>query len=135
MKIDETIAMISHIKEYIVDNQGDKEYGGALDMAIEALEKQKTFDNGTWVDKDYHDKVYALLQERYFKALERTRWIPVSERLPTEYDAKNNRGGFVLIHRSKSVWDVDFARWYNVTNDDLTTHWMPLPSIPSEDKI
>lgn len=41
MKIDEAIAMISHIKDYIVDNQGDKEYGGALDMAIEALEAQR----------------------------------------------------------------------------------------------
>ena len=39
MTNEQAIAMISHIKEYIVDNQGDKEYGGALDMAIEALEK------------------------------------------------------------------------------------------------
>ena len=40
MTNEQAIAMISHIKEYIVDNQGDQEYGGALDMAIEALEKQ-----------------------------------------------------------------------------------------------
>ena len=51
MTNEQAIAMISHIKEYIVDNQGDKEYGGALDMAIEALEQQIELEPvDTWDD-------------------------------------------------------------------------------------
>ena len=133
MKIDEAIAMISHIKEYIVDNQGDKEYGGALDMAIEALEKQKTFDNGTWVDKDYHDKVYALLQERYFKALERTRWIPVSERLPEKEDG--DKYGTVLwciLYKEQHQWICD-GHYQWKSKDGSQTHWMPLPEPPEQE--
>lgn len=33
------IAMIGHIREYIVDNQDDHEYAEPIDMAIEALKK------------------------------------------------------------------------------------------------
>ena len=53
----------------------------ALDMAIEALEWQKRFDDEVYISKDYHDKVYAELQKRYFDLLvpEHTRWIPISE--------------------------------------------------------
>ena len=120
MKIDEAIVVLKQFKE----------------------ESQKHKDNYTPIGTSNLSPILKIMQDTYqdnidafdmaIEALERARWIPVSERLPTEYDAKNNRGGFVLIHRSKSVWDVDFARWYNVTNDDLTSHWMPLPEPPQE---
>ena len=39
MDIRKAIAMIGHIREYIVDNQDDHEYAEPIDMAIEALKK------------------------------------------------------------------------------------------------
>jgi len=61
-----------------------------------------------------------------------TRWIPVSERLPTKEDAKNNRAGYVLVHRKSSAWDFDMCKWHNVEYLELATHWMPLPNPPQE---
>lgn len=40
MNIRNAIAMIGHIREYIVENQADHEYAEPIDMAIEALKKQ-----------------------------------------------------------------------------------------------
>ena len=61
--------------------------------------------------------------------LERTRWIPVSERLPTEKDGDKN--GYILSY-SPDFNGVANARWYHVVGDNTTTHWMPLPSVPQE---
>lgn len=108
MKIDETIAMISHIKEYIVDNQGDKEYGGALDMAIEALE--------------------------------RTRWIPVSERLQDDLKEcllylKLENGNQMAV----GYFDIFIKKYfamvhpYEALKEEIVTHWMPLPEPPEQE--
>ena len=40
MDIRKAIAMIGHIREYIVENQDDHEYAEPIDMAIEALKKR-----------------------------------------------------------------------------------------------
>ena len=57
------------------------------------------------------------------------KWIPVSERVPTEADA--NSGGKVLAHRKEGHSDtfywktvVDFPEWF--------THWMPTTELPKE---
>lgn len=73
MDIRNAIAMLGHIREYIVENQADHEYAEPIDMAIEALKWQKRFDDEMYISKDYHDKVYTELQKRYFDLLERTR--------------------------------------------------------------
>ena len=101
MTNEQEIAMISHIKEYIVDNQGDKEYGGALDMAIEALE--------------------------------RTRWIPVSERLPEKEDG--DKYGTVLwciLYKEQHQLICD-GHYQWKSKDGSQTHWMPLPEPPEQE--
>ena len=78
----------------------------------------------------YHEDALALSIKRRIAAEEKLRWIPVSDRLPTENDAKNNRAGYVLVHRKSSVWDFDMCKWHNVEYLELATHWMPLPEQP-----
>ena len=80
----------------------------------------------------YHEDALALSIKRRIAAEEKLRWIPVSERLPTENDAKNNRAGYVLVHRKSSAWDFDMCKWHNVEYLELATHWMPLPDPPQE---
>ena len=64
------------------------------------------------------------------KALERTRWIPVSERLPTEDDA-DKLTGLVLFKRSNGWIHTDY--WVAAQDlKDTNTHWMPLPEPPRE---
>ena len=68
------------------------------------------------------------------EALERTRWIPCSERLP-------NDGEFVLAYKNgqfevqeyekrRNGWISGGWFWSLCT----VTHWMPLPKPPKEDK-
>lgn len=84
------------------------------------------------IPKDYHDRVYKLLQDRYIALLERTRWIPVSERLPTPSMQA------VLIFDGGEVYYAYFDNnqfiyrhlpGYGPSN---VTHWMPLPEPPQE---
>ena len=102
----------------------------AFDMAIEALELQKRIDNGLLVPKEFHDKTYGLLQRRYFDLLEKTRWIPVTERLPTEKDANTNG----LVHVWLKDGNCDYEDWQDVARYaeryQRVTHWMPLPEPP-----
>lgn len=103
----------------------------AVDMAINALELQKRIDDGLLVPKEFHDKTYALLQQRYFDLLEKTKWIPVSERLP---DVERE----VLLYSNTMTWVGflnDQKRWEVVGDDstfdfNLTSHWMLLPEPP-----
>lgn len=72
---------------------------------------------------------------------ERTRWIPVEERLPEKestecwemYLCKLNRYGEVLI---APLWFLggSFYNGYgvNIRYDEYVTHWMPLPELPEE---
>lgn len=82
----------------------------------------------------YHEDTLALSIKRRIAAEEKLRWIPVSERLPTKEDAKNNRAGYVLVYRKSSAWDFDMCKWHNVEYLELATHWMPLPNPPQEDE-
>ena len=73
------------------------------------------------IPKDYHDKVYKLLQDRYMALIERTRWIPVSERLPTEDDA-NSKGKIIAWCTSFNGTEVDL-NWRLVETSGVITHW------------
>ena len=51
MDMRKAVAMINHIREYIVENQADHEYAEPIDMAIEALKKQIPLEPiETWYD-------------------------------------------------------------------------------------
>ena len=58
------------------------------------------------------------------------KWIPVSERLPTEEDA--NEEGVVLVHNigcpMYEAMDWDQVEMFSRT----ISHWMPLPEAPKE---
>ena len=65
------------------------------------------------------------------EALERTRWIPVSERLPTKEDA--DEFGNVRAWSSEQNWSEDAPyRWVDERGSYGYTHWMPLPEPPKE---
>ena len=74
------------------------------------------------------------------EALERTRWIPVSERLPDEkdwYHRKASNEYFINVLRNNDDPDVysminrsNFN--YDFCEDAYITHWMPLPEPPKE---
>ena len=66
------------------------------------------------------------------KALERTRWIPVSERLP-------NKDIEVMVFSGVLIWIATLnknEKWEVVGDEgieyksDAVTHWMPLPEPP-----
>ena len=71
---------------------------------------------------------------------ERTRWIPVSERLPEKYTPvltvySTRHGSSAHAIRAR----VEDDKWYSDTDDSLSftcnvvTHWMPLPEPPEAD--
>ena len=124
MKIDEAIQIIKDI--YPSKSQiGLGEYdhvAETFDMAIEALETiARGYVPGGFMPIGYHDKVYSELQKRYFDLLERTRWIPVSERLPTKKDA-NSKGKITAWCTSFNGTEVDL-NWRLIEKDGVITHW------------
>ena len=60
---------------------------------------------------------------------EAQRWVPMSERFPTEKDA--DRLGFIIAH-SDSMGQSTVCVWHHVLDDGVTSHWMPLPVAPEE---
>lgn len=99
-------------------------------------ESQKHKDSYTPIGSNL-SPVLKIMQDTYqenidtfemaIKSLERTRWIPVSERLPTKKDA--DRLGRVLSYNSYMDW-VDTFSWHGVEHSDSVTHWIPLPAPP-----
>lgn len=65
--------------------------------------------------------------------LDALRWIPVSERLPTDDDADEK--GNVLCYWTDEAIETYQARWIEEWNSDKNhkdkiTHWRPLPAPP-----
>ena len=90
-------------------------YGLSNTEAIEAIRK------------NYPPENYSVLREALdmaIEALERTRWIPVSEQLPKKNQpvliTDGKTVGLTLFYQSPK----DFAR---------VTHWMPLPEPPEQE--
>lgn len=103
-----------------------------IDRAIEILDPEH---------REHYDGIDEVIEacRMGMEALERTRWIPVAERLP-EIGQKcliANRG--IVVRgwlRPDGVWKT------GVSSDELwskfslypPTHWMPLPEPPKEEQ-
>lgn len=71
------------------------------------------------------DKALARLEAEVLAARDSMCWIPVAERLPEEKDA--DRLGFIIAH-SASMGQSTVCTYHHIFDDDVTTHWMPLPA-------
>lgn len=114
-----------------------------IDRAIEILDKMEFFQGQRagrelWADKPtevQNEDISNFCRDLGLvrEALERTRWIPCSERMP-----KNNTT--VLVYRPSMVKKVMVSYFYNffcygrfdVHGEEVITHWMPLPELPEE---
>ena len=76
----------------------------------------------------------ARYAEEITVAQERTRWIPVTERLP-EVGRRVLATSGVFVGEAFRAQSGEWARIYGPWNDFLersVTHWMPLPAPPEE---
>ena len=103
--------------------------------AIERLCKMQFYsvlkaDESASMAKFWGDSVTAI--DMAIAALrEQPRWIPVTERLPTDADA-NPYESVLAIHKDDGFaksWCWDLVVRYT----SEFTHWMPLPEPPKED--
>ena len=77
----------------------------------------------------------ARYAEEIAVAQERTRWIPVTERLP-EVGRRVLATSGVFVGEAFRAQSGEWARIYGPWNDFLersVTHWMPLPEGPEEE--
>ena len=88
--------------------------------AIEILKEE----NCEW----FGDRV-SIATAVAIEALERTRWIPVSERLPELEDANSEYE--VIAYNSKHNI-VETQHYVNFEENKTLTHWMPLPEPPKD---
>ena len=128
MKIDEAIEELKQYFEQIPEMHfydASVLTQSTVMVAIEALKLQKQFDDGFFIPKDYHDKVYEKLFERYTNALESQRWIPVSKRLPEYYEL------VVVFDLRQATYLTRMAHTSDWKLQGIT-HWFPLPEPPQE---
>jgi hypothetical protein len=75
----------------------------------------------------------AKLYNEAADAIEKTKWIPLAERLPYESVFVHGKGGELVVaqYSYKHKWWEDDEGYYCDTN--YVTHWMPLPEPPKEE--
>ena len=148
--------MINSIEEAVVilenaikkPNTRDGYLGQAIDMAIKALKKNIQpetcpITNGVCgypiEDCCNCPNIKAML-DLANKALEQTRWIPVSERLPKKtgwyfITFKVYGGGYAVCElcyrKPENYWTRDDIRKKILDNDEVVA-WMPLPELYKE---
>ena len=83
---------------------------------------------------------YAALRAEVAKLEEKTRWIPVEERLPSVFDVVLVKCGFPFaIPAQLELGMTWLGQWPNnekcggAQNLKYVTHWMPLPEIENHD--
>lgn len=93
----------------------------------EALETLKDTRAGLYCAVDGNPTVYADALEMAIKALEQTRWIPCSERLP-----KDKQPILISLTWDNGIHEVrqgngDFIDYWRRFNHITSIAWMPLP--------
>ena len=94
----------------------------------EAIKELKSCNPLTGDDKN--DSKHFEAVDMAIEALERTRWIPVSERLPTREDA--GPSGDVLCYDAEEKFQLPCG-WLTVGKLEYVSHWMPLPEPPDQE--
>lgn len=114
--------------------------------------KQMTIDRAIEILNPEHRECYDGIDEvneacrMGMEALERTRWIPCSERLPELQDTRWVRTVIVCArgHVMPMIYERDIVQgkavgvwkwmWRGIFNElEAITHWMPLPEPPVKD--
>lgn len=118
----------------------------------DAVKALRTIKNCVKLFEDGIEDVAVTLNDLAQSAdvVERTRWIPVTERMPAmyhpvltfdgEFHAIEMRVPYILDddgNQIKSDWWVEAdndinAEYYRGLRDGAATHWMPLPEPPKE---
>jgi len=73
------------------------------------------------------DCIYCESLQLAIDSLERTRWIPVSERLP---ELKDTNGEYEVIGYESNFKIVSTQHYADFEMNKKLTHWMPLPNFP-----
>lgn len=121
---------IEELTGFVQEAERDRdEYRERLDKANDAIEElraDKAALNGT---------VTNLLEQ--IKDIGKFRWIPVTERLPSENGFylclyNHNHPGGVAMDEGLSILQWFCGGW-NLNEIYTVTHWMPLPTPPKEE--
>ena len=100
-----------------------------IDRAIEILDPEH------WEIYDCVDEVNEACRMG-MEALERTRWIPCSERLPEKNDqwvlCLCVSGAIEVLKFDYTMWNWDAQYQGRCYMENYVTHWMPLPEPPEE---
>ena len=100
-----------------------------IDRAIEILDPEH------WEIYDGVDEVNEACRMG-MEALERTRWIPCSERLPEKNDqwvlCLCVSGAIEVLKFDYTMWNWDAQYPGRCYMENYVTHWMPLPQLPKE---
>lgn len=109
-----------------------------IDRAIEILDPEH---------QEHYESIDPVIEacRMGMEALERTRWIPCSERLPETdgpYLVVNKATGRIGVYNFSRVQNFPFFgpqenAWWSLADNWYpqscsTTHWMPLPEPPEE---
>lgn len=102
-----------------------------VDRAIEILDPEH------WEIYDGVDEVNEACRMG-MEALERTRWIPCSERLPEKNDqwvlCLCVSGAIEVLKFDYTMWNWDAQYPGRCYMENYVTHWMPLPEFREEDR-
>ena len=107
--------------------------GGRRMTIDEALETLKDTRAGLYCATDGNPTIYAEALEMAIKALEQTRWIPCSERLP-----EDKQQILISIAWDNEVYevrqgDIDSINYFKHFKRITSIAWMPLPEPPKEE--
>ena len=102
-----------------------------IDRAIEILDPEH------WEIYDGVDEVNEACRMG-MEALERTRWIPCSERMPEKNDqwvlCLCVSGAIEVLKFDYTMWNWDAQYPGRCYMENYVTHWMPLPAPPKEEQ-
>ena len=102
-----------------------------IDRAIEILDPEH------WEIYDGVDEVNEACRMG-MEALERTRWIPCSERMPEKNDqwvlCLCVSGAIEVLKFDYTMWNWDAQYPGRCYMENYVTHWMPLPEFREEDR-